>query len=90
MSSATSPVPANGEERETDLLQRAAGHAVTTSLAELTSEKLAGVAAREGVDFATALLFESVRCDRKHAGFIARIDELRSECRRPGETLLSP
>jgi hypothetical protein len=56
------------------LLARAASHPENLSLADLTPEKVCAISAREGVDFATALLYERVRRSPQHSAFIAQID----------------
>ena len=61
-------------ESEALLLNRAEWHE-TGSLAELTSEKLRQVTFRMGIDFATALLFDRLTRESRHAAFIETIDQ---------------
>ncbi len=56
------------------LLATAAAHPDFLSLAELTPDALRDIATRQGVDFATALLYQRVRASRRHAPFIAAIE----------------
>ena len=55
---------------------RAASFPEFLSLAELTVGKLGEISAREGVDFATALLYDRVKRSPQHSAFIAQIDQL--------------
>ncbi len=64
------------DENESALLARAAAFEECPALALLSAEKLRAIAAREGMDFATALLYDRVKRSGRHAAFIARIDEL--------------
>jgi len=65
-------------EEETGLLTRASAFSGLTDLPSLTAEKLRETAEREGVDFATALLYDRVRHSPQHSQFISRIDQLQS------------
>jgi hypothetical protein len=56
------------------LLMRAAEKASSTTLRELTHERLRALAADEGIDFATAVLYARTR--REYAACAARIDDL--------------
>lgn len=64
------------DDNETALRARVAAFAECPTLALLDAEKLREIAAREGVDFATALLYDRVQRADRQAAFIARIDEL--------------
>lgn len=66
------------DEEESVLLARASVLPEFPSLALLTADKLREIAAREGVDFATALLYDRVKRSEQHSPFIARIDQLQS------------
>lgn len=66
--------PSNGKE-ESALLARAAFFPEYPVLARLTAEKLRDIAAREGVDFATALLYDRVQRAPQHGPFITRINQ---------------
>src|SRR5205085_12400063 len=61
---------------ERDLLARAAAWPEHACWTELTQPVLARVGAEHGLDFATALLYERLRCSERHGPFIRRIDEL--------------
>jgi len=65
------------DEHEPALFARAAVFAKCPTLAFLTAENLREIAAAEGVDFATALLFDRVKRSEHHAPFIERIDGFR-------------
>lgn len=67
-------VTADSGERE--LLERAARFPELTTLAECTGDRLRALTAREGVDFATAVLYERVRRSAKHGPFIERVHAL--------------
>ncbi len=73
-------------EEENALLARASAFPELSVLSLLTAEKLREIAIREGVDFATALLYDRVKRSPLHSPFIARIDQLQS---RPRETDVS-
>lgn len=60
---------------ERKLLARAAATQEFTALRELKAETLRAIAARDGIDFATALLFDRVTRSEPHASFIARVDQ---------------
>ena len=60
---------------ESALLARAASFPEFPSLAELTPERLREVSAREGVEFATALLYDRVKRSPQHSPFIGQIDQ---------------
>lgn len=64
-------------ETETDLQQRAAAWREYPTLASLTETVLCNITQREGIDFATALLFDRFQNDSQHTTFIRRIDSLR-------------
>jgi hypothetical protein len=61
------------------LLARAAAFPECPTLASLTAEKLRALTDREGVDFATALLFDRIRRSPRHAAFIDRLDRVPAE-----------
>ena len=67
-------------ESETSLRQRARDWPHHAAFESLTAETLRQITEREGVDFATALLFERLRKVPKHAKLVQRLDSLR---RRP-------
>jgi hypothetical protein len=58
------------------LRQRAAAWPECRSLDELTSERLRDLGAREGIDFATAVLYDRIRQSTENGPFIARIEAL--------------
>lgn len=66
------------EEEEGVLLTRAASFPEFPSLAELSAERLREISAREGVEFATALLYDRVKRSPQQAAFIGQIDQWRS------------
>jgi hypothetical protein len=66
-------------ESESDLLARAGAFPEFAELAQLTPETLREINAREGVDFATALLFDRVKNSPKHASFIMQMDRWQSD-----------
>jgi hypothetical protein len=70
----------NPDEPEHLLLQQAASWPHHTALESLTSEALTQITEREGIDFATALLFDRFQKDAQHARFIERIHSLRKKC----------
>jgi hypothetical protein len=61
---------------ERELLDRASDWPDPINLAELTVDELRAVAEREGIDFATALLYQRVCASEQHGPFIQAIDEL--------------
>lgn len=63
--------------RETVLLQRAADWQEQTTVESLTPKVLQQITKREGIDFATALLFNRFQKSPRHADFIRQIDKLR-------------
>jgi hypothetical protein len=63
-------------DHERALLARASDWPQHRELAELTVQVLSDVAAREGIDFATALLYERVCASHEHGPFIRAIDDL--------------
>jgi hypothetical protein len=65
-------------EEEGALRERVAALPEFPSLALLTAEKLRELAAREGVDFATALLYDRVIHSPQHSPFITRIHQWQS------------
>jgi hypothetical protein len=70
------------DEHESVLLARAAAFSKCPGLALLNAEQLQTVAASEGIDFATAVLYDRVRRSDRFAAFIARIDELQKRDRK--------
>lgn len=64
-------------ESETSLLQRAADWSSHATIESLTAETLQQITKNEGVDFATALLFDRFSKSKRHAEFIQRIESLR-------------
>lgn len=66
------------DEEESVLLARVSAFPEFSSLKLLTAEKLREIAASEGVDFATALLYDRVIHSPQHSPFIARIDQWQS------------
>lgn len=65
-------------EEEGALRVRASTFPECPSFALLTAEKLREITAREGVDFATVLLYDRVIHSPQHSPFIARIDQWQS------------
>jgi hypothetical protein len=65
------PLSDEGERRLLDRAARWPGHA---SWSDLTAEELRRVAEREGIDFATALLYDRVRRSPEHGPFIRRLE----------------
>jgi hypothetical protein len=63
--------------RETALLQRASDWPDHPTVESLTPKVLQQVAKQEGIDFATALLFDRFQKSPRHANFIRQIDRLR-------------
>jgi hypothetical protein len=63
------------EKDECRLLDRAAGTAELPTLRACTAEALAEVSRREGIDFATALLYDRVWQSQAHAQFLNRLSE---------------
>jgi hypothetical protein len=59
-----------------DILARAAAWPHDQDLADLTPERLRAVAAAEGTDFATALLYERIVRSPEHGPFVERLDAL--------------
>jgi hypothetical protein len=66
-------------EDERDLLARVAGWPECASLSELTHSVLTRLAHEQGMDFATALLYDRLRRSEQHGPFIRRVDELLSQ-----------
>jgi hypothetical protein len=64
-------------ETENSLRRRAATWPECPTLESLNSETLRHITQREGVDFATALLFDRFCKSRERSGFIQQIDALR-------------
>ncbi len=64
-------------ENEAALLRRTAGWSEHSRLESLTAETLQQITRREGVDFATALLFDRFKKSAQYADFIHQIDALR-------------
>ena len=63
------------DEKEDALIARAASHPEFQSLSELTAARLREISEREGVDFATALLYDRVKKSPQHSAFIGLINE---------------
>ncbi len=76
-------------EDERDLLARAAGWPGCACLAEATHAALARLASEQGMDFATALLYDRLCRSDQHGPFIHRINELLSQPRE-GEAPAEP
>ena len=74
------PEPADGDERE--LWERVAR--MDGGLAALTPEVLRELTAREGCDFATALLHRRIVESERHGPFLRALGELRDVARVPG------
>jgi hypothetical protein len=74
-----------------DVLYRAAEWPRDRSLAELTPERLRTIAASEGTDFATALLYDRIVGSAEHGPFIDRLDSLADgdDQVMPGKTVLA-
>jgi hypothetical protein len=72
-------------EDENALRVRAARCAEYSSLADLSSEAVRQIVNRQGVDFATALLYD--RASRAHASFIVQIDQFQRGGRRGNATV---
>jgi hypothetical protein len=66
-------------ENERALLAKAAAWPECRHWTDLSCTALATVAAEQGIDFATALLYERLRWSERHGPFIRRIDELLSQ-----------
>jgi hypothetical protein len=64
-------------ENDTALLHRAAGWSEHLVLESLSAEALQQITRREGIDFATALLFDRFKKSSQYADFIRQIDALR-------------
>ena len=77
------PRPARRPERERALLGRAARWRPEVAWADLGAGALRAVAARAGVDFATALLYDRLRRSERHGPFIRRIDGLMARASPP-------
>ena len=69
--------PNKFSESEPALLQRAANWGGHATLESLTAETLEQITQHEGVDFATALLFNRFQKSPRHTKFIQRINALR-------------
>ncbi|HEY2953170.1 MAG TPA: hypothetical protein VGK40_11330, partial [Verrucomicrobiae bacterium] len=72
---------------ERALLERAAGWPEHPSVIDLTADTLRQITQREGVDFATALLFDRFQKAPAHAAFVQRINRLRQFSSPSGPTL---
>ena len=70
------------DEEEGALLARAGSFPEFQSLPELTAAALREISAREGLDFATALLYDRVKRAPQHAAFIGQIDRRQSPKRK--------
>ena len=72
-------------ECERDLFQRAAHWPEHSDWRELTVAALERVAARQGVDFATALLYDRLLRSAEHGPFIERLERLsKKDTKAPG------
>lgn len=67
------------EEADAALLARASSYAGFRTLAELTVKNLRQISALEGVDFATALLYDRVRRVERNAAFVEQINRLQAD-----------
>jgi hypothetical protein len=65
-------------EAEGALRRRASAFPEFPTVTSLTAEKLYEISAREGVDFATALLYDRVMRSPQHSPFIAQINQWQS------------
>jgi hypothetical protein len=79
-------LPRTSTAYERDLLARAAGRAGFAHRAEVTDQVLQDLAAREGTDFATALLYDRLRRWDPHREFIRRLEAMPDP--RPGDFAL--
>jgi hypothetical protein len=70
-------------EREDVLLARASAFPEFTRVEELNQSTLREITQREGIDFATALLYDRVRRAPQHARFIAEIDQWKPPRQKP-------
>jgi len=69
------PIPGGAEgPAEQALIDRAAHYPEHASLNDLTADALLRVTSREGVDFATVLLFDRFQKSHQHGTFIGRIN----------------
>jgi hypothetical protein len=68
----------SADESETRLLARARQFGACPDLENLTPDKLRQITESEGVDFATALLFERVKSLERTARFIQEVDKFQS------------
>jgi hypothetical protein len=75
--------PAERPESESALLQRAADWKEHQSLEFLDAKTLSQITRDEGIDFATALLFDRFQNSSRHVEFIRRIDSLRTSSPAP-------
>src|SRR6266404_8203555 len=64
-----------GDEPENELLRPAAAPVEFPGLELLSADKLREIAARDGMDFATVLLYDRVKRSEPHAAFIRQMDE---------------
>jgi hypothetical protein len=69
--------PSKSSLRETALLQQASNWPEHPTVESLTPKVLQQIAKQEGIDFATALLFNRFQQSPRHADFIHQIDRLR-------------
>jgi hypothetical protein len=76
-----------GTSSERDLLERAADWPEQRDLDSLSEESLRQLAAREGIEFATALLFDRVVRSPRHGPFIAAVQSLSAEPAAPLRSL---
>jgi hypothetical protein len=70
-------------DSERDLLAQAGAWLECRSGNQLTRSSLATIAAEQGVDFATALLYHQLRQSDRHGPFIRQVDELLSRPPQP-------
>ncbi len=71
--------PAYLSQREQELLRLARGHARIPALEALDAEQLRELAATEGIDVATVVLFDRVCRSDRYAEFIASVERLEQE-----------
>jgi hypothetical protein len=79
---AAASIPA-WESCDDSLLAAIRSRIAPPSLADLTAKALRELSASEGIEAATALLYDRVRTSPRHSGFIARIEELLQRPRPP-------
>ena len=74
--------PEAADDEERDLFERVARW--EGGLEALTPERLREVTAREGCDFATALLHRRIVESERHGAFLRALSEVREDSRKPG------